>query len=162
MISKRLLPLLVVVFMLRAVDALAQAGNGQVTGVVQDPTRALIPGVTVTLTNNNTGITNTQITNESGAYTFQSVPPGAYSVSAGLPGFKTSITSGVQVSLVPIRVNITLEIGSLDNKVEVVAAADAALAETSASVGVVLPEQRVAQLIRRRRVTPLPPSPEDA
>src|SRR5262249_22468986 len=112
----------------------------------QDPTKALVPGVTITLSNTNTGITNTQITNESGVYTFPSVPPGTYSVSASLSGFKTSVTSGVQVSLVPVRVNITLELGTLDNKVEVTAAVASVLAETSSSVGVVLPERRVAEL----------------
>jgi len=146
MVTKRLLLLLAVVLVSHSIDAVAQAGNGQVTGVVQDPTKALVPGVTVTLTNTNTGITNTQITNESGVYTFQSVPPGTYSASASLPGFKTSITTGVQVSLVPVRVNITLEVGALDNKVEVTAAADAALAETSASVGVVLSQRRITEL----------------
>jgi carboxypeptidase family protein len=146
MVKKILAPVFSVVLLLNAVDTFAQAGNGQVTGVVQDATKALVPGVTITLSNTNTGITNTQVTNESGVYTFQSVPPGIYNVSAALPGFKTSVTSGVQVSLVPVRVNITLEVGALDNKVEVISAADAVLAETSASVGVVLPERRVAEL----------------
>src|SRR5262249_50957732 len=146
MVKRILLSLLCVLLLSHAVDAFAQTGNGQVTGVVQDPTKALVPGVTITLSNANTGITNTQITNESGVYTFPSVPPGTYSVSASLSGFKTSVTNGVQVSLVPVRVNITLELGTLDNKVEVTAAVDSVLAETSSSVGVVLPERRVAEL----------------
>src|SRR5262247_3981067 len=108
MFKKVFLSLLSIVLLAHAVNAFAQGGTGQVTGVVQDPTRALVPGVTVTLTNTNTGITNTQITNEAGVYTFQSVPPGTYSVTGALPGFKTSVTSGVQVSLVPVRVNIIL------------------------------------------------------
>src|SRR5262245_66235280 len=101
MFKKVFLSLLSIVLLAHAIDALAQGGTGQVTGVVQDPTKALIPGVTVTLTNTNTGITNTQITDENGVYTFPSVPPGAYSVSGALSGFKTSVTSGVQVSVVP-------------------------------------------------------------
>src|SRR5678816_3366858 len=78
MVKKILLPLFAVALLFHAVHAFAQAGTGQVTGVVQDATKALVPGVTITLNNTNTGITNTQVTDESGVYTFQSVPPGIY------------------------------------------------------------------------------------
>ena len=54
----------------------AQTGNGQIGGVVQDASRALIPGVTVTLTNPDTGVITTQVTNETGVYNFASVPFG--------------------------------------------------------------------------------------
>ena len=106
------------------VGALGQTGNGQVNGTVQDASKALVPGVTVTLTNTATGVVQTQVTNESGIYNFNVVPPGTYSVTAALPGFKTSVTNSVQVSLVPVRVNITLEVGALDSKVEVAITAD--------------------------------------
>jgi hypothetical protein len=129
-----------------SVTASAQTGNGQVTGTVQDGSRALVPGVTITLLNTATGVSTTALTNEQGIYNFPVVPPGTYNVSAALPGFKTSVTNGIQVSLVPVRVNITLEIGQLDSKVEVTALADAVLSETSASVGTVLPQQKVADL----------------
>jgi Carboxypeptidase regulatory-like domain len=78
-------------------DVFGQTSNGQVGGVVQDPSRALIPGASATLINTETGVTTMQVTNETGAYNFASVPPGTYRVSALLPGFKTSITNGVLV-----------------------------------------------------------------
>jgi len=124
-------------------NVIAQPGVG---GVVQDASQAVAPGVTITLTNTGTGITSTQITNGSGAYNFPSVPAGIYSVTASLPGFKTSVTSGVQVSLAPVRVNVTLEVGPLESRVEVLAPADNLLSEASASVGVVLTQQRVTDL----------------
>lgn len=127
-------------------SAFSQTGSTQLSGIVQDASQALIPGVTVTLTNTGTGIVSTQVSNESGVYNFASVPPGTYSVSASLPGFKTSITNGVQVSQAPVRVNITMELGQLDSKVEVTASSDTVLTENSASVGVTLPERRVADL----------------
>ena len=123
-----------------------QTGNGQVTGFVQDASKGLVPGVTVTLTNAGTGVTSIQVTNEAGVYNFSVVPPGTYTVSASLPGFRTSVTSEVQVSLVPVRVNLTLEVGQVDSKIEVIAAADSLLIETSPSVGTVLPQQRVTDL----------------
>jgi Carboxypeptidase regulatory-like domain len=68
--------------------AFSQGGNAQLGGVVTDPTAALLPGVTVTVTNTETSVTNTAVTNESGAYTFPSLQPGkAYRVTAALPGF---------------------------------------------------------------------------
>jgi len=123
-----------------------QTGNGQVGGIVEDASRALVPGVTITLTNTGTGISSTQITNEAGAYNFSSVPPGTYSVTASLAGFKTTVTNGVQVTIVPVRVNFTLEVGALESTVDITATSDTALAETSASVGVVLAERRVSEL----------------
>src|SRR6185503_7541906 len=67
----------------------SQVGNSQLGGVVTDPSGALMPGVTVTVINGDTSITNTAITNESGAYNFPSLQPGSkYSVSASLPGFQ--------------------------------------------------------------------------
>ena len=122
--------LLCLSFFVFAGNAFAQTGNGQVGGIVQDTSKALVPGVTVTLTNTGTGIVNTQITNESGAYTFQSVPPGTYSVTGSLPGFKTSVTNNVGVGVAAqVRININLEIGALDSKVEVTVTSDQLLTE---------------------------------
>ena len=130
-----------------AVGALAQGGNGQIGGIVQDSSKALVPGVTVTLKNVDTGVTNTQISNESGSYNFSSVPPGAYSVTGTLPGFKASVTNNVQVGVAAqLRVNITLEIGALDAKVEVNASPEQLLTESSASVGDVLTAARSLDL----------------
>src|SRR5438046_6308394 len=99
-----------------AVNVFAQTSSGQIGGVVQDPSKALIPGVSVTLTNTETGITTTQETNETGVYNFASVPPGTYRVSALLPGFKTSITNGVLVgTAAQVRLDLMLEVGTVDS-----------------------------------------------
>ena len=83
---------------LSASNLFAQAGNGQVGGIVQDSTKALIPGVTVTLTNKATGVADTRLSNDSGAYNFPSVPPGTYTVTAVLTGFKTSTANDLLVN----------------------------------------------------------------
>ena len=64
------------VFLLAADNGTAQTVNSQVGGVVQDASKALIPGVTITLTNTATSVTNSQLTNESGAYSFPCRPTG--------------------------------------------------------------------------------------
>src|SRR5262250_409007 len=69
--------------------AFAQSTYATVTGTVEDTSRALLPGVTVTATNNATGVATTSVTNESGAYNVPGLLPGTYTVKAELPGFQT-------------------------------------------------------------------------
>src|SRR5205085_7558599 len=122
--------------------------NGAVGGVVQDPSKALIPGVTVTLTNTDTGIAVIQLTNESGVYNFASVAPGsAYRVTAELSGFKTSVTNGLEVGTsAQVRLNVTLTIGASDSKVEVSESALQVMTNSAASVGDVLTAERAVDL----------------
>src|SRR5262245_4034902 len=128
-------------------NLLGQTSNGQVGGVVQDATKALIPGVTVTLANRETGVTTTQLTNETGAYSFASVPPGTYRINASLTGFKTSITDNVLVgTAAQVRVDLTLEVGRVDSLVEVSITSAQLMTESSASVGDQLTSQRVLDL----------------
>src|SRR5947207_13274668 len=83
-------PLLLVFLLLAELpgNVYAQTGNASLGGIVQDPSKALIPGVMVTAKNVDTGVTATQVTNESGVYNFAVLQPGTYEVSAELPGFK--------------------------------------------------------------------------
>ena len=60
---------------------------GEVTGRVTDPSGAVIPGASVTLTNINTNAVRNVVTTEAGAYTFPSIPPGIYRLRTELPGF---------------------------------------------------------------------------
>src|SRR5678809_1739843 len=80
--------------------AFAQGANTQLGGVVTDQSGALIPGVTITVVNTETGVMNTLITNESGAYNFPSLQPGqAYRVSASLPGFQTKTITNLELGV---------------------------------------------------------------
>jgi len=128
-------------------NALAQTTNATLGGTVSDASRALIPGVTVTATNTQTGIVSTTITNETGAYNFPSLQSGQYKVSAELAGFQTQaynvVTLGVSQQ---VRLNFTLQVGTQAQSVEVSVAADTLIATTSSSVGAVLPEYKVRDL----------------
>src|SRR5262245_44198397 len=95
----------------------AQTGNGNVGGIVQDSTKAFIPGVTITLTNTETGVSSMQISNETGAYTFQSVPPGNYKLAAELPGFKAAVANDLRVGPnAQVRWDFVMEVGAVDTK----------------------------------------------
>jgi hypothetical protein len=91
----------------------AQSTNASVGGFVQDASQAFIPGVTVTATNTQTGVVNTALTNESGAYNFTALLPGTYKLTAELPGFKTQVISAVQLGQsATARYNLTLQVGA--------------------------------------------------
>ena len=70
------------------VPVYAQPANGTMTGVVKDASGASVPGVTVTVTNQATGATKTAHTTSDGSFTVADLPPGAYSVTADLLGFR--------------------------------------------------------------------------
>jgi hypothetical protein len=121
--------------------------NAVVGGTVSDASGALIPGVEVSARNVATGIVTTRITNESGAYDFASLQPGSYTVSASLAGFQTATYNNVQLSQgQQVRLNFTMQVGTVAQAVEVVAEANTLLATTSSSVGDVLPEVQVRSL----------------
>src|SRR5688572_32072084 len=93
-------------------SAFAQSSNGSVGGIVQDPSNALIPGVTITLTNTATSVVSTTISNESGAYSFPSVAPGTYRISATLPGFRPAAFNDVGVGTsAQVRLDFKMQVG---------------------------------------------------
>src|SRR3989449_4654398 len=114
--------------------------NAVLSGTVSDASGALIPGVEVTAKNINTGITDTRLTNETGNFSFPSLQPGSYTLSAALSGFQTASYNNVVLGQgAQVRLNFTLQVGAAQQNVEVTIAADTLLATTSSSVGNVLP-----------------------
>src|SRR5215510_14396179 len=103
--------------------------------------------VMITATNTQTGITNTTVSNESGAYNFPVLAPGTYKLTAELPGFKPHTYNDVELSPGnPVRLNFSLEVGGVAQAVEVTVEADTLLATSSPSIGEVLTEKRVVDL----------------
>src|ERR1700751_4805266 len=97
---------------------------GEITGQVVDPSGAGVPESVLTLTNTATNAARTANSNEQGLYTFPSVPPGIYNVRVEHPGFKTANTNNVEVQVQQsLRLDLTLQIGSVSESVEVSAAA---------------------------------------
>src|SRR5215475_7389776 len=125
-----------------------QTSNATVGGTVADASGALIPGVAVNATNTGTGIVNTVVTNESGAYQFPALQPGTYKMTAELPGFQTQTFTEVQLGgAQQVTLNFTMQVAAAAGQnVEVTVAADTVLATTSNSIGTVLPEYRVRDL----------------
>jgi hypothetical protein len=124
----------------------AQTANATLGGTVSDTTGALLPGVTVTATNTQTGVVIIVISNEAGAYQFASLQPGTYTVSAELPGFQPQNYNATLGLSQQVRLNIILQVGTVATAVDVTAAVDTLLATTSSSVGNVLPDYKVRDL----------------
>src|SRR5438552_3110793 len=121
--------------------------NAVLSGTVSDASGALIPGVEVTAKNINTGITDNRVTNETGNFSFPSLQPGSYTLSAALSGFQTAAYNNVVLGQgAQVRLNFTLQVGAAAQNVEVTIAADTVLATTSASVGNVLADKAVTDL----------------
>ena len=66
----------------------AQTPLGTVTGLASDATGSVVPGASVTLTSQETGVRRTASTNETGAYSFPGLPPGSYRLGAEAKGFR--------------------------------------------------------------------------
>src|SRR3954454_2523793 len=135
----------VVIAALCCVNSWAQA-TAQISGAVHDQSGAVLPGVEVTVTQIDTGISRTAITNETGSYILSNLPIGPYKLEAALPGFRTFVQTGIvlQVNGSP-AINPVLEVGQVTEQVEV--SANAALVETrNAGVGQVVENARILEL----------------
>src|SRR5579862_3312329 len=87
--------------------------NGVINGVVKDPTGAILPGVSVTLTDKATDRVQTTITSEVGRYIFAAVPPGQYTLAFELPGFKKLVRENVTLNVRDIsNIDVSLEVGA--------------------------------------------------
>src|ERR1700729_4506316 len=77
----------------------AQAGRGGISGLVSEASGAVVPGATVTATNTATGEKLSPVTTAAGLYSFISLPPSRYEVSAVHNGFDTVIEQNITVSV---------------------------------------------------------------
>jgi Carboxypeptidase regulatory-like domain len=125
--------------------ATAQTGLATVTGIVSDQSGGALPGLTVTATNQATNIAYTGVTNAAGNYIMTAVPIGTYVIAAEMQGFK-SVQSTVNLSAAQTaRVDFKLELGAVQERVEVVSTS-AVLQTENAVVGGKLERDQVEKL----------------
>ena len=100
--------------------ATAQVLYGGIVGQVSDTSGASVPRATVTITNIDTGLMRTTVTNDAGAYSFTNVQAGRYDVKITLQGFREFVKTGVPVSVNEVaRIDAALAIGTLSDTVTV-------------------------------------------
>jgi hypothetical protein len=102
--------------------ATAQETTGTITGTTSDQTGAVLPGVTVTLTNTGTGLRRTLVTNDAGSYTAGALPIGAYEVTFELSGFQTVTARGITLHVNDrLQIDGHLSLGGVAESVNVTA-----------------------------------------
>ena len=134
--SKR--SLAVLVLFLASLPLLKAQDQASITGVVMDPSGAVVPGVGVTLTNSLTGVSYKGVTNSEGSYSISNVAPGpGYNISFTAQGFEISVVTGLYLNVNSTRTqNAKLTVGTPTQTVEVSASGqDVTLNTTDASVG---------------------------
>ncbi|MGD0733430.1 MAG: carboxypeptidase regulatory-like domain-containing protein [Terracidiphilus sp.] len=103
--------------------AAAQAGNfdtGTIIGTVSDPSGAVIPHASVTITNTGTGIVTTAKTGDSGLFTVPAMPFGNYVVSASADGFGKAVSSPFVLNVgTTARVDLKLSLAAVSENVQV-------------------------------------------
>lgn len=117
-----------------SIIAFGQATGSAISGLVRDPSQAVIAGATVAVTNLETGIVRTAQTDAQGRYRVTELPPGSYEIAVTKPGFATAVRKGIvlMVGQEP-TVNMTLEVGQVQQEVTVMEAAPV-VETTSATV----------------------------
>lgn len=126
----------VVTSLLLCASAFAQGTTSRAVGTVQDGSGASVPGATVRIVNEGTNSTFTTQSSDSGAYVFEALQPGTYSVSVEAAGFKKFTSKGNQLNIgQPMTVNITLEVGQVSETVEVAGTYETVQTSTSGNFG---------------------------
>jgi hypothetical protein len=103
--------------------AFAQGDRGQIAGFVKDESGGVIPGATVTITELQTGLARTGVTDGTGYYVFPSLAPAVYEVQVELVGFKKWIETNVRLDASSnIKLDTTLQTGTINESITVIAA----------------------------------------
>src|SRR5215204_2074950 len=144
---RRVVSMSFLALLLAPIGAVAQTVTvAQLSGTVLDESGAALPGVEVTVTQTDTGLTRFVITGDKGDYVFTSLPVGPYKLAAKLSGFSTFEQTGIVLQVGDTRsVNVSMKVGGLTETVRV--QADANLVETrNVNVGTVVPQEQIVSL----------------
>jgi hypothetical protein len=144
------------ILLLSASVASAQLSTAQVSGRVTDESGAVLPGVTVTMVQTDTGLTRETVTDADGAYVLPNLPTGPYRLEVALAGFRTYQQTGIvlTVNASPV-INASLAVGAVEETVSVEAAAPLVDVQ-SAGIGEVVGNERIVELpLQGRQVTDL-------
>jgi hypothetical protein len=100
--------------------AFAQIQTGRIVGTIYDPNKAVVPNAAITVTNKATNVSRRVVTNEIGGYVVPALEPGVYEVNVAIPGFRTTVRSGVEMSVgKDLILDVELVLGETTQVVEV-------------------------------------------
>jgi hypothetical protein len=137
---------LVALVLLLPAPAAAQLDTGTIVGRVVDESGAVLPGVTITLTQDATAVSVTTVTNAAGEYVFPGQRIGTYTVTAELPGFKKAAYERVRLNVqARLQLDFELGVGAVTEQVTVTGSAPL-LQTQSADIGHVVDERQIQDL----------------
>ena len=135
---------LAIMLVLVSSSLFAQGGNAVINGTIYDQAKAVLPGVTITVTNEATGIAREAVTGEEGQFVVPTLTPGTYTVRADLSGFQAQTRTGLTLLIgQELTIDLTLGVAGLAETVTV--STEAPIVETTAS--------RIGATSRRARST---------
>jgi hypothetical protein len=121
--------------------------NASLSGSVLDPTQAVIPGASLTLTNTATQATQTVQSGSGGVYRFSELPPGTYNLKVTASGFQQNLIAGVSIAAeTPRNVDVTLQLGKESTTVNVNANTIPLLQTSDASIGATIDGSEIEKL----------------
>ncbi len=113
------LPVMLLATLIIGGNVFAQQFTGGLRGTVRDA-QGVVPGATVTLTNQETNVSRETTTNEVGEFAFPALPPATYDLRAALPGYKTFERRGIRVGAQEFRlIDVVLEVGAIEETITV-------------------------------------------
>jgi hypothetical protein len=134
---------------LLATGAWAQGIFATLTGVVTDPSGAVLSGTKVTLTDTGSGSIRSTVSNSDGYYTFASVPVGTYNLSVEAAGFQTYKADGISLGGSEKRnLNVSLVVGAEGQSIEVNAVTAPLVTVDSAEKSFTLEEKDLQNLVQ--------------
>ena len=140
-----------------AVPAAGQATSGVIAGTITDAQSGVLPGVTLTLRNAESGTTRMAVTETDGRYRIGGVPPGTYDLKAELAGFAPREVKGMTLTIgAELTSNLTLQLEGVQESLTVTAQSPV-VETTKTDVSGVISQQQIDTLpiaTRERRLVP--------
>src|SRR5580700_5717729 len=129
-----------------AVSAWSQTQLATVSGTITDTTGAVVPGVSLTIVSQGTGLKRSVLTDTAGEYRFAGLPTGNYSLRIEKPGFQSQVREGVELgSVAEVRINSQLAVGDLSQEATV-SANVAGIDNTTSTIDGLVSEQSLTEL----------------
>src|SRR5437867_521511 len=136
-------PTCILLFCVASLTSLRAEVTGSILGIVRDQSAAVVANVRVVATSVETNQIHETITDATGEYRILALPVGKYTVEATAPGFQKFVTTGIELAVnQQRRVDITLQVGSVEQAVEVSATA-LQIETTNSQLGEVVDEKKV-------------------
>jgi hypothetical protein len=136
-----------------SLPAAAQGTNATITGTITDAQGGVLPGVTVTIRNVDTGVARNTVTEADGRYRVGALPSGRYAIKAELQGFQTAEVPGVTLTIgQELRQDLSMMLGTVQETVTVTGQAPV-VEPTASQVSAIITQEQIATLPVANRAT---------